>query len=91
MSFILEVQRFNPNGHKDHPGWNGKSEHVGYMNKVFKTKEEAAEYYDNHNHHMRRLNAHGSWCSDWDPNTKLMYIVRERFYEYLTIPEFNNI
>ena len=26
-----------------------------------------------------------------DPNSCLMYIVRERFYEYLKIPPFENI
>ena len=26
---------------------------------------------------MRSLNAHGKWESDWDPNTHLLYIVRQ--------------
>jgi hypothetical protein len=59
------------------------------MNKVFKTKKEASDYYDKFNPHMRSLNAHNTWRSDWDPNTKLMYIVRKRFYEYLKIPAFD--
>jgi len=37
---------------------------------------------------LRSLNAHKNWCSDWDPTTDLMYIVREHFYEYLKIPPF---
>ena len=86
MPYILEVQKFNT-----YPEWNGKSEHIGYVNKVFKTKEEASNYYDKHNPHMRALNAHNNWCSDWDPNSYLMYIVRERFCEYLKIPCFEDI
>jgi len=40
---------------------------------------------------MRSLNAHKKWCSDFDPNTYLMYnIVRERFYEYLKISPFED-
>ena len=81
MNYILEVQRFE---------WNGKSEHVGYMNKIFTTKQEASDYYDKFNPHMRSLHAHNSWCSDWDLNYYLMYIVRERYYEYLKIPSFED-
>jgi len=40
MPYILEVQKFNPDGHNIYPEFNGKSEHIGYMNKVFKTKKE---------------------------------------------------
>jgi hypothetical protein len=40
MPFILEVQYFNIDGHLNHPEWNGKSEHIGYMNKLFKTKKK---------------------------------------------------
>ena len=29
MPYILEVQKFNINGHNAHPEWNGKSEHIG--------------------------------------------------------------
>ena len=88
MHYILEVQKFNSNGHREHPEWNGKSEHIGYMNKIFKTKQEACDYYNQNNPNMRSLNAHNSWRSDWDPNNELMYIVRDHFYEYLKIPPF---
>ena len=88
MTFILEVQKINVVGHIDYPKWNGKCEHIGYINKVFNTKEDARDYYDKFNPHMRPLNAIENWCSDWDPRTCLMYIVRERFCEYLKIPPF---
>ena len=91
MPYILEVQKFNINGHREHPEWNGKSEHIGYMNKVFRTKQEAADYYKKYNQHMRSMNEYNNWHSDWDPNTELMYIVRDHFYEYLKIPPFNKI
>jgi hypothetical protein len=63
------------------------------MNKIFKTKQEASDYYDNFNPHMRPLHAphDKTWRSDWDPNSYLMYIVRERFYEYLKIPPFEDV
>jgi hypothetical protein len=90
MPYILEVQEFNPEGHNVYPECHGKSEHIGYMNKIFKTKQEASNYYDKFNPHMRPLNAHNTWRSDWDPNSYLMYIVRERFYEYLKIQPFED-
>ena len=45
-SYILEVQQFDSNGHNIHPEWNGKCNHIGYMNKMFRTKREASDYYD---------------------------------------------
>ena len=81
MSYILEVLEFIPGK---------KLVHVGYMDKVFPTKEEAAEYYDKHNPHARGLNAHGKWRSDWDPETHLMYIVRECYSEHRNIPPFDS-
>ena len=35
MPYVLEVQKFNPTGHISYPEWHGKSEHIGYMNKLF--------------------------------------------------------
>lgn len=88
-SFILEVQRYDTNENNIHPEWCGRCEHIGYMNYVFKTKQAACDYYDKHNPHMRSLNAHNTWRSDWDPDTKLLYVVREHYAEYLKIPPFN--
>jgi len=47
MPYILEVQKFC---------YNFKSEHIGYMNKIFETKQDAAIYYNNFNPHMPALN-----------------------------------
>ena len=38
---------------------------------------------------MRSLNAHNNYKSDWDPNTKLLYIVREDYHINATIDCFS--
>jgi len=63
--------------------------HIGYMKGKFKTKKDAVTYYDRHNPHMRSLNAFGDYISDWDPNTKLLYIVREDYLIKSTIDCFS--
>jgi hypothetical protein len=88
MLYILEVQKFNPSGHLLQSEWNCKSTHVGYMNIVFKTKNQACEYYDNHNNTMRPLNSYNTYRSDWNRDTHLLYVVREYGDEYLSIPPF---
>ena len=85
MPYILEVQQFFINGHNTHPEWNGKKEHVGYINKIFNTKKEACDYYYIHNQHMRVINLENDWCSDWDPQTKLLYVIRKYTGEFLKI------
>ena len=77
--YVLQVVRFIAEEFGEN-GWRekgGKREHVGFMKAKFRTKEDCCAYYDTNNSHMRKLNAHGTYASDWDPNTKLIYIVRE--------------
>ena len=69
--WALKIQRFDATILQG----NGKFVHVGYVKKQFLTQKAAVEYYNAHNPHMRALNAHGTWKSDWDPNTQLRYIV----------------
>ena len=38
---------------------------------------------------MRSLNAHNTYKSDWHPNTKLLYIVREDYLINMTIDCFS--
>ena len=38
---------------------------------------------------MRSLNAHNTYISDWDPNTKLLYIVRDDYLINATIDCFS--
>lgn len=87
--YILEVQKFDFENWNKTPEWCGKSVHIGYMNRIFRTKNEAASYYHKHNPHMRVINAHHNWKSDWDSDTYLQYIVRDYYNEYLTIPPFD--
>ena len=77
--YVLEVCKF---GDDD-------NHHVGYMKAFFKSKYDACSYYDRHNPHMRKLNAHGTFKSDWDPKTKLFYIVREEYSLIDNIPPFS--
>ena len=89
--YVLEVVKFISNS--DGPeGWikkGGKTEHIGYMKAKFKTKDDACSYYDRHNPHLRKLNAHETFKSDWDSETKLFYIVREDYHLIDNIPPFS--
>jgi len=80
MTYIFEVQKFI----------RGKRKHIGFMNKVFNSKQEAGLYYDTFNPHMRQFTHNTTWRSDWDPDTKLMFVVRKKFTQKLTIPSFDN-
>ena len=78
--YVLEVLEFITEKEGDN-GWlaqGGKIKHIGYMKRKFKTRKDAVSYYNRHNPHMRSLNGDdNNYCSDWDPNTKLLYIVRD--------------
>lgn len=53
---------------------------------VSRPKDDAAECHMCPR--MRSLNAHGTYKSNWDPQTNLMYIVREDVKFDLTVPPF---
>jgi hypothetical protein len=91
MCYILEVQFFHTDALEKHPEWNGKKEHIGYINKIFNSKEEASGYYHLYNQHMRKITSENNWCSDWDPSSKLLYVVRNYTGEFLKIPPFSTI
>lgn len=76
--FILEVQKFNTTLQK--------FDHVGYMDKIFKTKKEACNFYNLKNPNMRKINK--ELYSDLNPNTMLRYVVRIFNNEHLSIPPF---
>jgi len=69
MPYILQVEKFVK----------GQRKYKGFVDKLFETKQEAAEYYNNLFPHMRPLNYNKTWRSDWDAETKLMFVVR-RYY-----------
>ena len=89
--YVLEVLEFITEKEGDN-GWlaqGGEIKHIGYMKGKFKTKKDAVSYYDRNNTHMRSLNAHNTYISDWDPNTKLLYIVRDDYLINATIDCFS--
>ena len=89
--YVLEVCEFIDKKEGEN-GWlhvGGKQRHIGYMKAKFRTKNDAVTYYDRHNPHMRSLNAHGTYESDWDPNTKLFYIVRKDHGLLATVDPFS--
>lgn len=88
--FVLEVIKFIEERHGE-KGWEklgSKYLHQGYMNKKFRTRKEACKYYRNHNPHMREITEESRYRSDWDPETKLLYIVREDHWIHAGIPAF---
>ena len=85
--YVLEVQKFASDA-KVAIEMRGKYTHIGYMYNLFPSKQEACDYYDIHNKHMRSLNAHGTWRSDWDPETRFRYVIREYDGETRTIQPF---
>lgn len=89
--YVLEVLEFitEKEGQNGWVNQDGKIKHIGYMKGKFKTKKDAVSYYDRHNPHMRSLHAHNTYCSDWDPKTKLLYIVRDDYCINATIDCFS--
>ena len=56
--------------------WNAphnKMLHVGYVDKIFNTREEAISYCNTHNAHLRPYTAMSNH-TDWDPENKLAYV-----------------
>lgn len=47
--------------------------HVGYVDNIFHSQDEAIAYYNTHNSHMRPY-TELSERTDWDPETKLAYV-----------------
>lgn len=91
MPYIFEALKFFHDGFILHPEWNGLCEHIGYMNKIFMTKKQACDYYNEYNKHMRKLNTNNTIRSDYDPETKILYVLREYGGEYLKLPPFEKL
>jgi hypothetical protein len=86
--YVLEVLEYCSDT-QERIRMHGEARHMGYMDAVFGTQKQAAEYYAMYNPHMRRLEVFGTWCSDYDPNTSLLYIVCENYGQSRMIPPFN--
>lgn len=87
--FVLETLRYCEDL-EEKIRLNGCYEHIGYVNKVFKTKKQAAAYYNTYHPHMRALEMQGGWLSDYDPDTKLCYAVRENYGQCLKLPSLTH-
>jgi len=90
--YVLEVVEFitEKNGPQGWLALDSKHRHVGYMRAKFRTRADACAYYDRHNPAMRALNAHGTYESDWHPDTRLFYIVRADNLLVATVPPFED-
>ncbi len=75
--YILEAQKFTPYGFK----------HLGYVNKIFKSKKNACIFYDQANPWLRPINAYNTYTSDWHPKNNLRFVVRHFDREILTLDE----
>ena len=63
---VLEAQRYTPGP---------LFIHVGYVNFVFESRQEAAEFYYEQYPGHRSINRDGNWTSDWSAYDGLRYIV----------------
>ena len=90
-TWVLEVIEFitEMDGENGWRALGGKYRPIGYMRARFKTKKDACTYYDRHNPHMRPLNAHKTFKSDWDPKTRRLYVVRKDYHCIATVPPFS--
>jgi hypothetical protein len=79
--YFLEVQRYIDHGFI----------HVGYMNRLFNCKKDCIFYYKKYNPHLRCLNAHDTYTSDWDPDTFLRYKLQTYRNEVLNIEPFDGV
>lgn len=86
-TYTLEVLEYQP--FEEGSECTAVYKHVGYMDARFRTKEDADSYYNRHNTHMRPLNAHNTWTSDWDPHTLLAYVVRVDRHIQVTVAPFD--
>lgn len=65
--------------------------HVGYMNRLFNCKKDVVFYYKKYNPHLRCLNAHDTYTSDWDPRTFLRYKLQTYRHEALNVQPFDSV
>ncbi|MAA78333.1 MAG: hypothetical protein CL916_03665 [Deltaproteobacteria bacterium] len=78
--FCLEVQKFTDQGFA----------HVGYMNALFYTSEDADAYYKIHNKHMRGITqGYQDSHSDEDPDSHLRYVIRKYDNEICNVTPFD--
>lgn len=75
--YILEAQKFTSYGFR----------HLGYVNKIFKSRKSACVFYDQANPWMRPINAHNTYASDWHPKNNIRFVIRKFDRELLYLDE----
>ena len=80
--YFFEVQ------HRDKKG---KYNHVGYMNRLFATEEDAAAYYAEYNPTLRPLNTNQNNTSSCNTKTNLRYKLHIYGSEDMTVPSWDRI
>ena len=83
--YVLEVQEKIP--HKPCASF----KHVGYMNRIFGIREEAARFYSIYNPHMRVIHMEDILAnySDWDIKDNRRYVVRHSHGEVRSIESWD--
>jgi hypothetical protein len=91
--YVLELQQLYPDNPPIHPKtgfYMGKYEFVGYIDKVFTSMKDTAEYYNQCNPHMPKLSPNRNQVSAWDTNTYTRCVIRKyEGFERRRIPEFS--
>lgn len=87
-TYGLEVQQWDDESWRSNQ-LTGKFKHVGYMQVVFSSPNDANAYYKLRNPHMRPITEHGGVHSDWDPETKFRYVIRELRGECMNVEPFH--
>jgi hypothetical protein len=90
MPYIFEVRRFYYEWNNYYQEINPKTCHLGFINKVFETKNEAINYCNKFNPCARQLNDCKTWIKGCELETRYLYILQEYSDESLTIPSFED-
>lgn len=68
--YVLEVQHLYGNKPNQY-------EYVGYLDKIFKTMSEAAEYYNRIHPHLPKIPPQRNQVSTWNPDTMQRWVIRK--------------
>ena len=86
MPYVLEAQKLvDGRG----IGFGGNYLHMGYINKVFTSQQEAADYYNYHNPlSYMALNGLSGWITPAHSISRIRYVIREYTGEVRVLPPF---
>lgn len=86
MSYVIAVHNFSLSS----PFLPARLRLIGYMNKIFSSKQDAAKYYNHYNPKMPSLDLNKSYRSDLHTKSRKIYVVRKFFGQELSLPPFEN-